>query len=234
VTSRSEKDIKMWETWKQTPTPDSLGVLITQMKPVIYKATQINQGALSPAVIEAEAKLQALKAFKTYDPAKNVKLSTHVTNYMQKVNRINYQYQDIYSVPESRRIKFTTFNNAKERLREELGRDPTAEELANDLKWSRSEVQRFFSEQRYELSDSQPHHSDLGMHDTRDKTMLSYIYNDLTPQQKLLLEHTTGYGGKKILDNSGLTKKLGMTQSQLSYSKRQLAGIIKEKMGITI
>jgi len=229
--TRAKEDIKQWETWKTNPTPENLSNLVSQMKPVIHKAIQVNQGALSPAVVEAEAKIQAVNAFKTYDPNRDTQLSTHVTNYMKKVNRLNYTYQDIYSVPEARRIKYSTFANTVSRMKEEKGRDPSADELATELGWSRAEVSRYLAENRRELSDNQPHHSDLGAHDTRQGMVMSYIYNDLTPTQKLLFENVTGYGGKKVMDGTDLRRAMNMTQGQLSYAKRQLTDIVKKAAG---
>ena len=219
------EDINKWKAWKADPNPKTLSHLFRQMEPVMFSATKINQGSISPAVIQAEAKIQALKAFKTYDPKHEVKLSTHVHNYLQKVNRLNYQYQEIFAVPEQRRIKYQTFQKAKQDLEDNLKREPNAEELADHLHWSRAEVGRFLSESKTELSDSQPHSSDLALHDVhsiRDATMMSYIYNDLPPKSKMLLEHTAGYNGQPVLTNPQLMKKFGMTLGQLSYAKKDL------------
>jgi len=198
----------------------------------MFSATKINQGTLAPAVIQAEAKLQALKAFQTYDPKHEVKLSTHVHNYLQKVNRLNYQYQEIFAVPEQRRIKYTTFQKAKQDLEESLRREPNAEELADHLHWSRAEVGRFLAESKTELSDSQPHASDLGIHEDPHASVMSYLYNDLPPEKKLLFEHAMGYNGKARLSNPQLMKKLNLTQGQLSYAKKDLRDLVmKAKQG---
>lgn len=229
--SISDQDLNKWNTWKKDPSSNNLSSLVKQMNPVIFKAVQINQGSLSPAVIEAEAKLQAFKAFKTYDPSKNVKLSTHLTNQLQKVSRLNYKYQELYKVPEDRRIKFNTFNSVKDTLKDSMGRDPTTEELASNLGWSNAEIKRYASEERSELSTSLPYSSDIGSYDTADETLLAYIYHDLDPQQKLVLEYVTGYNGRKRLSNSEIKNKLGITQGQLSYMKGQFTQKIKDARG---
>lgn len=226
-------DIQKWRAWKQNPTPDNLNTLLRQMAPIMYSATKINQGTLSPALVEAESKIQAVSAFKSFDPNRGVKLSTHLTNCLQKVNRLNYKYQEIFAVPEQRRIKYTVFHAAKSHLNDTNNRDPTSEELAHHLGWSRAEVNRFNSENRTELSDAQPHANDVALHDTTDSTLISYVYNDLTPKNKLLFEHTTGYNNKPILNNPQLMKKLDMTQGQLSYAKKQLTHHVKGMLGST-
>jgi DNA-directed RNA polymerase specialized sigma subunit len=229
--TRERDDIAKWKQWQKDPNSSNLSTLVKQMQPVIYKATQINQGALSPAVIEAEAKIQAVNAFKTYDPKKDVKLSTHLTNYLQKVNRINYKYQDLYKVPEDRRIKYNTFNTAKSDFEDSYGREPSIEELSSRLGWSQREVSRYLRENRQELSQSVPYPSDLGAHDTTDETIVSYVYNDLSPKDKLVFEYTTGYQGRRKLTNSEIMAKLGLTQGQLSYAKSKISKRIKEARG---
>ena len=231
MSTPSSVDIDKWNVWRKAPTPENLSHLLKQMEPVIYTATKANQGTLSPTVVEAEAKIQAVNAFKSYDPKHETKLSTHVTNYLQKVNRLNYKYQEIFEVPEQRRIKYTTFQTTKSNLSDKLQREPNSEELAQELGWSRAEVGRFNAEARKEYSDTQSYDSDLAIHDTKDATLLSYVYNDLTPKNKLLFEHTTGYNNKKILSNPALCKKLSMTQGQLSYAKKQLTEQITKSVG---
>lgn len=232
--SVGDKDVEYWQNWKRDKNPQTLSTLLKQVKPVIYKATSINQGSLAPAVIEAEAKIQAVKAFETYDPRRGVKLSTHLTNYMQKVNRLNYKYQEIYSVPEHRRIKFTSFEQVRERLKDLYGRSPTDQEMADEMQWSVAEVNRFMLENKKELSDTQPYSSDIHSNDTQRQTTLQYVYNDLSPKHQKIFEHTTGYNDKPIYDNEKLRQKFKLTQGQLSYAKSMLKDKVKDAFGMGI
>ena len=227
----SDKDLQQWKKWNKSKSPSDLSNLLNQVNPLIRNAVTQNAGTLPYSILEAEAKIQAVNAFNTFNPKKKVKLSTHLTNYFKKLNRLNYQYQEIYKVPEARRIKYHTYNVAKSHLKDELDRDPTSEELAGKLGWSNAEINRFNKEDISELSESQPYSSDVLLNKNTDYSMLSYIYNDLSPQNKLLLEHTTGYGGKPVLNNTQLMNKLNMTQGQLSYSKKKLTDEIKRMMG---
>lgn len=230
--SAAEKDIAYWTAWRAKPTSDNLHNLLKQVTPVLHNAVKANQGTLSPNVIMAEAKIQAVGAFKTFDPKMGVKLSTHLTNSLQKVNRLNYKYQEVFEVPEQRRIKFKTYQNTKTHLEETLNRQPTSEELAHELHWSMAEIERFEQESRKELSDSQPISSGISGKDTTQNALEAYIYHDLpTPEHKLVFEHTTGYGGKAQLSNPEIMKKLKITQGQLSYYKKTLRDITKNAQG---
>ena len=228
---RSDQDLEKWNTWKRNPTSKNLSDLTKQMKPILYKAIQINMGSLSPAIIGAEAKIQAKKAFVSFDPTRGVKLSTHVTNYMQKVNRINYKHQEIFNVPEARRIKHSTFSSARESLQDRFGRPANVSELSDHLGWSTAEVKRFNKEDIREFSDTQPYSSDLGTSgDIRD-TMTAYVYHGLNPMHKSVMEHTMGYNGVRSLSNTAIKKKLNITQGQLSYAKGKITKELKTAFG---
>jgi hypothetical protein len=53
------------------------------------------------------------------------------------------------------------------------------------------------------------------------------VYHDLSPLQKSIFEHTTGYGGAPVLDGKAMMKKLNLTQGQLSYEKSKIIARIK-------
>lgn len=225
----SDKDLQYWEIWNKSKRQEDLSSLLKQVNPLINKAVYKQSGSLAPAILESEAKIQALNAFKTFNPQKQVKLSTHVTNYLKKLTRLNYEHQEVFKVPEARRIKYHTYATVKSHMEEDVGRAPTLEELAEKLGWSYAEVGRFQRENKKELSDAQPISNDANFFrkDTAART-LAYIYNDLPPKDKLVLEYTTGYGGKDVLSNKEIMKKLNMTQGQLSYAKTKLTDKLVE------
>jgi DNA-directed RNA polymerase specialized sigma subunit len=205
--------------------------LFKNINPLIHHAITPLKGAISDNVLEAEAKLQAMKAFKTYDPNKDTKLSTHVMNHLQKVNRVVYNNMELLSVPEQRRIKFKNFEAVSSNLEEDLGRPPSVAELAEALNWSQAEVMRHKSESWKELSSSNPNVSDMGLHDDPNSTLVSYVYNDLSPQHKTIFEMSTGYGGTKEHTNPEIMKKLKLTQGQLSYAKTKIKETLQKAMG---
>lgn len=128
-------------------------------------------------------------------------------------------------MPEHRKIKLKTFNDSVDRLTEGLGRAPNVMEIAQDLTWSPAEVGRFKKEQHRELSDSLPVAHGYTMDDD-DDGLVSYVYHDLSPSDKVVFEHTTGYGGAPILSTKELIEKSGLTSGQISHVKRRLRASI--------
>jgi DNA-directed RNA polymerase specialized sigma subunit len=229
--SRKEKDLELWEKWSKTRDPKDLGDLLNNMNPLIQSTINPLRGSISDNVLETEAKINAVKAFNTYDPSKNTQLSTHVTNQLQKTNRVVYDNMELLKVPEQRRIKFKNYEAVYSHLEHKNNRPPTINELARELGWSTAEVVRHQRESWKELSASNPNVSDAGFHDDANSTLISYVYNDLNPRNQKVFEMTTGYGSGKEYSNSEIMKKLKLSQGQLSYAKTDIKNQLKRAMG---
>ena len=224
-----EKDLATWREWKRNPTDQSLQQVLQQLNPVIQHEVNRWTGTLARPALELEAKRLAVEALHSYRPTGGAALSTHVTNRLKKLSRLNYTHQNVARIPEYQSLKFRTFDNAQKGLIDTFGRDPTAAELADDLGWSTSSVQRFQKNIHREFVESGevPPYFDKGEDDTG---VVDYVYYDLNPIQKRILEHTTGYGGAKVLTNPQLRKELKMTQGQLSYQKRLLTNRVEQAL----
>ena len=226
-----EKDNLLWGAWKKDPNKDNLTSLFKQVNPILQK--EVNRwsgGSVAAPVLNINAKKMALQAFQTYDPNKSA-LSTHVTNQLKGLSRDPYTYINPARMPEHRQIKFKTYTDSQERLTEELGRTPTAAEMSQDLSWSLAETGRFRKELRTEYSTSQPVPPGFENEDITSGVM-TYVYHDLPPQDQLVLEHSTGFGGAPILSAKALTQKTGLSQGQISHSKRRIKSHIEQAMGL--
>ena len=134
-------------------------------------------------------------------------------------------------MPEHRQVKAGTFRNVEESLRDSLGRDPTVAELSQELSWSQREVARYRDEQRATYSTSLPIPPGFEKY-SPDQTLVDFVYHDLVDQDKRVFEHTTGYGGSPVLSGKQLIKKTGMTQGQISHSKRRIRKMFEGASGI--
>ena len=133
-------------------------------------------------------------------------------------------------MPEYQTLKFHTYNLANSALQERLGRDPTSDELSEELGWAKPYVQNFRQSMRREFVESG---ETPPIFDTNsgESGVVDFVYNDLSPVQKTIFEHTTGYAGARQLNNPQLIKKLHMSQGQLSYQKRLLVKKIEKLTG---
>lgn len=231
----AKKDVEIWNRWKQNPSEDNTRALLNQTANIRHKAVQNWSGSISPTTLHSEAVKQSIKAFETYDPNKNVQLSTHLTNQLKKLSRDAYAEVSFLRMPEERQMKYRTFEFGREELREKLGREPSAFELSDRLGWSLAETRRFLSEDKTVLMNSEP--LPVGMQsmstsgDINPNDPLHFAIADLSPTDQLIFEHTTGYGGAKVLTGAELMRKTGLSQSQISYRKRIITQRVKSFRG---
>ncbi len=231
MSTAASRDLELWKKWKEERNKDNLTPLMASMNPVIQKeVSRWATGNVSRPVLNIEAKKIALKAFDSYDP-NSTQLNTHLTNQLKGLSRIVYTHSNAARMPEHQTLKVGSYLNAKNELEEDLGREPTAQELSASLKWSMKEVDRFRNELRSGLSTSKPTPPGFETYNP-DEAFIDFVYNDLHDQDKLVFEHTTGYGGNKILSAKTLMAKTGMTQGQISHSKRRITKMVLEMKGL--
>jgi len=221
-----QTDLELWKTWKQTQSPNDLNKLLDNLKPLIYRETSKWQSAMPPASLESKGRLLTVEALRTYSPDRGAAVGTHVASRLRKLSRSVYPYLNVARLPENVQLKYNAFNIAQMNLNEELGREPTVEELADHLMWNIKTVanfQRNFG--RSEFVESAGLAQDSS---STESLLVDFFYRDLTPTDKLLFESITGYGGKPVLSNTKLIQKYGITQGQLSYKKQLFTESLKK------
>ena len=217
-----EKDLELWKKWRKTPTQDNASLLVNQLLPLVKRDVYKYSANIPYSIVEGQAKILILEACKNYNPSTGVALSTFVSSYMIKLSQHNEAWRSPIKIPANRAGKYHVFKNTIEELQHSLGREPTVHEIADELKWSKAEVQRFLKEIRQEFSDDRPFISNYHQSQSQEEEMIDFIYHDLTDKEKILFERTTGYGGKVKLNNDQLCKLLNINQNQLSYEKKKL------------
>ncbi len=229
----SNTDIALWNEYKSNPSSVNKEKLLKRFDGVINAQVNKWAGPVSRDVLLNEARILAGKAFDTFNPAAGASLATYLTNQLLPLSRIVYTYQNTVRMPENITQKVRTFNLANDTLKVSLGRDPTTDELHNELGWSASDITRIRDYNKRDLIESGPavtgdfYSAD---HNDEDDMILGGIYFELSPEEKKLFEYTTGYNGAKVLSNPAIMKKMNVSQAQLSYKKVQLRKKIENLM----
>jgi DNA-directed RNA polymerase specialized sigma subunit len=225
------EDIKNIAEWQKSGDENKLTELITRYQPIVHSITnRYRTTGVAPATLRAKANAQLLKAFKTYDPTKGASPVTHVWNNLQKVQRVATESLQSGHIPEYRNLKKSTFTIVRDNLTDQLGREPNVSEMADELGWSHAEVGRMNNELSGEVTASGAEFDFYGnavTQEPKDKLLADYLYHELDNKDKLIFEHTFGYGGKKILNNKELAKKLRTNEMSIHRSKSRLADKIR-------
>lgn len=214
--SRPERDRILFKKYKDDPTPENLTILMRQFEGMIrtavnrYSAAQ----AIPPQALRLRAFTQVKKAIDTYDPEAGAALSTHVTNYLKRVNSVALEYANLGYVPPNRAAKeFGPYKESYAKLKEKLGRIPSTQEIADDLGWSVKQVARIQRESRNDLvaskfdtPDTMPEYR---VQQDKETEAARLIYSDpgTSEEERIVLEHLLGMNGKETLKKGQIAKK---------------------------
>lgn len=236
------KETELLQAFKRSPSKNTFMPLYQSFKPLILKAAQKNMfGSPIPQAAHTMYAAQSfLDATRTHDPSKGG-FATHMFNTVfEKGKRLNLKYQNIGYIPESRATKYQSFQTAQYLLREQLGREPSTVELADEMAMPPTEVERLRKEIRQDLvlNENLPNvgpafaQSDKAMQVARD------IQYSLIPKHRVVLEHAVGLNGIQPLlkptggpDVQKISKAARITVPEVRSALKTISRKFKEYRG---
>ncbi len=216
-----DQDQALYEQWKSTGSKAHMGQLVNSLSGLIFAEVQRASGTLPRAALTAEAKKWAIKAIQTYDPSKGTTISTHVANYLPKTRRLNYKFQNAVRLPENMQLKFHEYNHTLTTLSEELNRDPTDEELATRLGWSKPQTVRFKNSLYADLIESGEANGHEYTHFNENAILMEHLMSQLDEQEKFILNNS------KAFSSTEMAKRLGVNLNRFNYLKNKLVEKIR-------
>jgi len=214
--------------WKENPSPLHTTVLLDKVKPAIDHAIKAYvQGVPSP-MTRSKAKQLAIEAFHTYDP-RQAQLNTHLINHLKRLQRSSAREANFIHIPEQLSLDRQHLHEAHLDLADSLGREPTTDELADQIGLSKRRIgylrsvkspvaegwmrSRHLGEEDYDPSvEAQPHNEAAEL-----------LYDSLDdPTDKLILEHGIGLHGHDQKHSSVIGKMLNISPSAVSQRAAKL------------
>ena len=224
-----------YEFWQRNRTADNVVPLLRAAAPVIDKALTTYAGG--DKALRTRAKQLVLDAFDTYDPKQGTKLRTHLMVRLQPLRRDYLQRVTPVAVPERVQQDRYRLEQAERMLNDELGREPSDDELADNIGLSQRRIAHVRKFSRGTLLEGQllspegeqllPGASRLSAEDT----WVEYVHHDLDPLDKKILEWKTGLYGKQILSNNEIAKRLRLSPGAVSQRAAKIAMRIEEGAG---
>lgn len=194
----------------------------------LIEAEAFNHSKFIPlAVMKAEAFKLADEAADNFDHNAGVKFSTYLTNQLKKLSRISTQYGNAVRLPENKQFKINRINHIEKDLESQLHRTPSVAELADASGMSLAEINGLLQSRKKEVAASNITHTPIFVDNSNDE-WLHFVYHDLADRDKLIFEHKTGFGGKEVLSNEDLAKKLGSSTSTINNRVKIITDKIAE------
>jgi DNA-directed RNA polymerase specialized sigma subunit len=225
--TRKDRDTALWQTWKDSgKDPTHLDPLLDAYQPLVaMKMREWRAPAIPPAAFQAELHGQLIRAFDTYNPSRGTALATHVHHRIQKAKRYMNQYQNIGYIPENKSRHIGELLRAQSMLNEDLGRDPTPQELSDHLGMSVKRVTQVQQSMRRDVPSSALESDPTTMaNNPRMAEVLDLLPHSLSPDERQVFDHIYGRNGKQQITSTGaLAKALGKSPSQISRIRSSIA-----------
>jgi DNA-directed RNA polymerase specialized sigma subunit len=242
--SKQPKELELWQTWKKGGMKQKdLDPLLKSFAPLIFQRVKMFKGRVEvpTSYIEHVHKVEFVNALKTYDP-KKAALNTHIMNRLQKAARPINTYKNFAYIPENVSKNIGAFNAFKAELSDRLGHEPDDHTIHDEaLKanhprlgaLSLKDVKRLNQEQRAGLIQTS-HDADVlvsGALSPRQVEVAHLISFQLTPEERLVHEHTLGLNGKAKLSSGDIAKKLKMDGPKVSKLRTSIWNKMKPYLG---
>jgi len=229
--TKKQQDIELWQQWHQGGRqPEHLEPLIDRFEPIITsKMRQWKPPMAQEEAFRTELRKQVVKALHSYDPQRGTAVSTHVVSRMPAAIRWGNQHANTAYIPEGKTKHIGPLLAAQDDLREELGRDPTHEELAHATGINLKHVQKTMGALRKDVLSSS-FESDPTPHDNaRHMEILELLPPVLpTDHHREVFYHMYGLEGRQKIDSPGaIARKIGKNPSQVSRMRTDILNLYK-------
>jgi DNA-directed RNA polymerase specialized sigma subunit len=220
--------IPEYDAWLGDPSRENLANVVESLKPTINSEVQRYTGP--KPLLRSRAKSLAIKAIQTYDPAKGANLRSWVVTQLQPLARYGQQMRPMHASEVAIR-QAAEVNRRREEMSDDLGRDPTDAELADETGISMRRIRNIrkqvkptvfegtLTEAKGEEGPSMPGVVESSSMDTAQQM----VYDSLTTRDKAIYDWKTGKHGKPALSNQLIAKRLGVTPALVSQRSRQIA-----------
>lgn len=246
---RKQNEIQLWQRWKGGgEKPEHLEPLMKLYEPVLAnKVRQWKAPTVPASAFKAELQTHLIKAFQTYDPSRGTALNTHVEHRLPKAKRYNNRYQNLAYIPEGQSGQIGKIQKATDALKEELGRTPTTNELADHLGMAPRRIDTILKSVRRDIpmgrsAGAENFDYSIGAERTgrgfeeQQIAVAQHILPDIfpnKPEMHELFHYTFGTNGYPQIQRTGeLAKKLGKSEPQISRMKTQMGNTLRQHMGL--
>jgi len=216
-----------YDFWNKNRSPANMDRLLRAAQPVINKA--LSSFAGGNKALGARAKKLAIDAFKNYDMQKGTKLGTHLLIRLQPLQREYTNRSSITAIPERVHLDKFRLEHAERSLGEELGREPSDDEIADRTGFSTKRIAHIRQFARRQFASGQMRSAEgkpvqvVSDQVTPEDIWFEYVHHDLDPIDKKILEWKTGMYDKKILSTNEIARRLKITASAVSQRAAKIA-----------
>jgi len=231
-----KRELDLWHQWDQGGrTVDDFQPLHKSFKPIITKKSRdwSNRNPQVPSsAIYHEMNKRFVMAMKSYNPDKGAQLNTWLNRHFLKGGRFVRTYQNIGKIPEGQITLITPYRQAKADLFDQFGYEPDTRTIAEKMGEPVNKVAQLEREMRKDLASSGFAEDPVTIVAPKELEAFKLVQYDLTPEERVVYEHTFGVNGKEQLRPGQIAKKTNLTPTKVSRIRNKLRTKIEEAMDV--
>jgi DNA-directed RNA polymerase specialized sigma subunit len=218
-----------YNEWVSNPSSSNLNKLLNLFSPTINSEVSKYSGPAS--ILRSKARIITIKALKNYDPNSTANLNSWVTTNLKQLSRYNRVIKPI-KVPEVTSRQASELWTIQNSLSDDLGREPTLEELADETRWSVKRIKRIRESNIPTVHSSvydtpMQGSSSANQPGVSESSQLPFaqeaVYLSLNDRDKLIYDLRTGSHGKKVESVDSISNKLGITPAAVSQRANSIS-----------
>ena len=222
-----------WKKWKQTQTPEDFDTLMDAANPLISSAITSYAPGSAPAV-RSKARVLVAKAFNTYDPARKVKLNTHLYNQLQPLYREGGTYSSVHT-PERVTLDLKAMKRGFSELEDTLGREPSDREISDHTGMSSKRLKKLRSydkpqmmESFFEPAEGSDQDSNLPATEKMANLWEDYAYHSMSSPDQAIYDMKMGRNGRKAMSVTAIAKSMKISSGAVSQRLGRISKILQE------
>ena len=196
--------------------------LLDEYNPYIKANVNKWRGQLPDIVLHTHGQHHALEAFKTYNPDKG-SIHTHLYNQLAQVSRLVYENSNATKIPEQQIMRIGHINSAKAYLNDQLGYEPSVDEIADHLHLPSAHVEKILTNQRADFvndSDTEFQQVATSNKDISTSNKLFSYRNSLEPEKQKQFDMLTGFNNTPVATPGQVGKQFKLKPYEVTRLKR--------------
>jgi len=231
--SRSEALALAIAQWQKAPTKNGSAEVLRLIDPLVRQNLR-KYGLHSDPQMSNFAKLYALRVLKRYNP-KFSAVQTFLNSELQRLQRVSSS--QVRTIPMSERgyLEMSSIEQSESGLKESLGRDPTQDELAEEVGLSHKRIVQLRRQYKPQIYMSATEGATRETEDPSDEfdfkesVWTDAVYSGLDPVNKKIFEWTTEYRGAPKLPKNEIAKRLHLSPAAITQRAQKIADVWQEQ-----
>lgn len=218
---------RMYAEWLKDKSTANMSRVINAFMPTINSEIMRYSGPKN--LLRSRAKVLTVRAVRTFNPMSGARLNSWVVTNLKPLARYSVKQRDV-KIPEVAARQAAAIERATTSLRDDLGRDPTDEELADELglsvkrvKDARGMAVASVSSSVYDESgDDEESYSPGVVTPSRVPFAQEAVYHDLSDADRFIFDSATGSHGAQRIPAVEVARRLGISPAAVSQRAKAI------------